>query len=113
MALHRDIFWIGRQWAVTGSGLQMIDQRLKGVFDIQIERLWEAELVQRIRSMRGINAEEFDKALEKARSRFPPAAPASPVRGTAPVPSNAVVPAFVLRAEGKLARFLTQWRVRR
>ena len=25
MALHRDIFWIGRQWAVTGHGMQAID----------------------------------------------------------------------------------------
>ena len=30
MALHRDIYWVGRQWAVTGFGIQAIDQRLKG-----------------------------------------------------------------------------------
>ena len=30
MALHRDIHWIGRQWAVTGHGMQLIDQKLKG-----------------------------------------------------------------------------------
>jgi len=22
MALHRDIYWVGRQWAVTGYGIQ-------------------------------------------------------------------------------------------
>ena len=27
MALHRDIFRIGRQWAVTGFGIQAVDQR--------------------------------------------------------------------------------------
>ena len=35
MALHRDIYWLGRQLAVTGFGLQAIDQRLKGAFDIE------------------------------------------------------------------------------
>ena len=41
MALHRDIFWVGRQWAVTGFGLQAVDQRLKGAFDVEGTRLWE------------------------------------------------------------------------
>ena len=36
MALHRDIHWIGRQWAVTGHGMQLIDQKLQGFFDIAI-----------------------------------------------------------------------------
>ena len=38
MALHRDIYWIGRQWAITGFGVQAIDQRLKGAFDIEDAR---------------------------------------------------------------------------
>ena len=46
MALHRDIFWIGRQWAVTGHGMQLIDQRLEGAFDIEVARLWADELVR-------------------------------------------------------------------
>jgi hypothetical protein len=27
MALHRDIYWVGRQWAVTGYGIQACDQK--------------------------------------------------------------------------------------
>ena len=117
MVLHSDIFWVGRQWAVTGSGLQMVDQRLKGVFDIGIDRLWDEELAQRIRAMRGINAADFEMALAAARSRYP-----EPVPTTAPSvqpqpvvsqPTVPVPPAFVVHAEGRLARFLPQWRVRR
>ena len=37
MALHRDIFWVGRQWAVTGYGVQACDQKQKGQFDIEAE----------------------------------------------------------------------------
>ncbi len=36
MALHRDIYWVGRQWAVTGFGVQAVDQRLKGAFDVEV-----------------------------------------------------------------------------
>ena len=39
MPLHRDIHWIGRQWAVTGLGMQLIDQKLKGFFDIEVSQL--------------------------------------------------------------------------
>jgi hypothetical protein len=118
MALHRDIFWIGRQWAVTGSGIQAVDQRLRGVLDIEIARLWDDAHVQSRRAKPGVNLEDFDKALAAARARFPrePAqmAEAPPASAARPVPTPAPVPlAFVLRAEGKLARFLPQWRVRR
>ena len=41
MALHRDIYWIGRQWAVTGFGLQAVNQKHGGEFDIAIENLWD------------------------------------------------------------------------
>ena len=44
MPLHRDIHWIGRQWAVTGNGMQAVDQRLKGKYDIDIARLWDDDL---------------------------------------------------------------------
>lgn len=46
MALHRDIFWVGRQWAVTGAGIQAVDQRLRGVLDIAIARLWDDDFVR-------------------------------------------------------------------
>src|SRR5215813_7620866 len=71
MALHRDIFWVGRQWAVTGFGVQAVDQRLKGAFDVEAAKLWEDDLPQRMRALAWLNAEDFNKALELARARFP------------------------------------------
>src|SRR6266478_1614244 len=71
MALHRDIYWVGRQWAVTGFGVQAIDQRLKGAFDLEISRLWEDDLTERMHAHAWLNAADFDKALAAARTRFP------------------------------------------
>src|SRR5882757_7027264 len=39
MVLHRDIYWVGRQWAVTGYGVQACDQKQKSKFDIAVEPL--------------------------------------------------------------------------
>lgn len=142
MALHRDIYWVGRQWAVTGFGVQAIDQRLKGAFDIEAVRLWEDDLTEHMRAQAWLNVADFDKALSVARSRFPepprkahalvdsvleliqpassgPSKPAVP-QSDAGVPQNQPVlleprdplAMPVLRAEGRLARFLPQWRVR-
>jgi hypothetical protein len=72
MPLHRDIHWIGRQWAVTGHGMQLIDQKLKGFFDIEASRLWEEALVETMRGKEWLNVADFDKGLEVARKRFPP-----------------------------------------
>ncbi len=123
MALHRDIFWVGRQWAVTGFGLQAIDQRLKGAIDIEIARLWDDDLVARRRAMAGINVEDFSRALDIARTRFfqppgdtpPPSKPASSCtpEGPAIAAPPRLPPLPMLRAEGSLARFVPQWRVRR
>ncbi len=71
MALHRDIYWVGRQWAVTGFGIQAIDQRLKGSFDIELSRVWDDIAVERTRALAWLNAVDFDKALEIARARHP------------------------------------------
>ena len=71
MALHRDIYWVGRQWAVTGFGVQAVDQRLKGAFDIEIARLWDDDLPQRMRALAWLKADDFESALSIARSRFP------------------------------------------
>jgi hypothetical protein len=71
MALHRDIFWVGRQWAVTGSGMQAVDQKQKGKFDIEASRLWEDDLAERLRVEGWLNTEDFDKALDIARKQFP------------------------------------------
>ena len=71
MALHRDIYWVGRQWAVTGFGIQAVDQRLKGAFDVEVARLWEDDLPQRMSALAWLNLDDFNKALEVARARFP------------------------------------------
>src|SRR3974390_1137613 len=71
MALHRDTYWVGRQWAVTGFGLQAVDQRLKGAFDVEVSRLWEEDAIERIRALGWLNRDDFGKALEIAHSRFP------------------------------------------
>lgn len=129
MALHRDIFWVGRQWAVTGLGLQAIDQRLKGAIDLEIAELWDDDLIGRRRAMPGINRDDFDKALAVGRVRFPQPAGsvgAPPLSDAAPAPlaaaaaPQAVVPAtplqapsLTLRTGGILARFVPQWRIRR
>lgn len=81
MALHRDIFWVGRQWAVTGFGMQAVDQKQKGKFDIEASRLWEDDLAERLRVEGWLNTEDFDRALDVARKQFPqPPQKAAPLR---------------------------------
>ena len=71
MALHRDIHWIGRQWAVTGYGMQVIDQRLGGRFDIEIGRLWDQGLPEILSDQKWFNADDFSNGLAIARRRYP------------------------------------------
>ena len=71
MALDRNIYWVGRQWAVTGLGIQLVDQRLKGAFDIEASRVWAEDVPDRMRAYAWLNAEDFNKALSVARERFP------------------------------------------
>jgi hypothetical protein len=86
MALHRDILWIGRQWAVTGHGMQLIDQRLMGAFDIEVARLWDDDLIDRMRAKEWLNAADFDKGLAVARTRHKQPEPGSePI--AAPIPA--------------------------
>ena len=92
MALHRDILWIGRQWAVTGHGMQLIDQRLEGAFDIEVARLWDDDLIESLRAKAWLKVEDFDKGLAVARARHPrqaisisaTAPPAATIEPTAP-----------------------------
>ena len=118
MALHRDIFWIGRQWAVTGSGIQAVDQRLKGVYDVDHAMVWHDGLLDSRRDQAWFNAADFEKALTVARARFP-AAPRAEPEPPAPACPPALQAAAVspvslqLVTRGRLARFLPQWRVRR
>ena len=80
MALHRDIFWIGRQWVVTGFGMQAVNQKHNGQFDIVIDRLWDDNLPDALHGQKWFNPDDFNKALAIARARHPqpPARPASP-----------------------------------
>jgi hypothetical protein len=95
MALHRDIFWIGRQWAVTGHGMQLIDQRLEGAFDIEVIRLWDDDLIESLRGKAWLKAEDFDKGLAVARTRHPQSSGAVgpvPVTAQGPVPEPIAPP---------------------
>ena len=126
MALHRDIYWIGRQWSVTGYGLQLIDQRLKGVFDIEVARLRDKRALDAIWAQDWLKAEDFAKAIAAAHKRFPEPArpcpdeqdkPALPVETilqlsepVSPTPPNSLTPAICpspaleLRTESELAK---------
>jgi hypothetical protein len=143
MALHRDIYWVGRQWAVTAAGIQPIDQKRRSAFDIEVARLWDDGLAAWMRTHGWVNGEDFDQALAVAQSRFPepprkpvplvesvlellrPAPelpqPVAPPLQSAPQPGKPAPaklpepssPMPNLRTAGALARFLPQWRVRR
>jgi hypothetical protein len=84
MALHRNIYWVGRQWAVTGSGIQACDQKQKGKFDIEAARLWEDGVLENIRALKWLNSEDFEKAVTVARKYYP-----EPPRKEPPVPPPA------------------------
>jgi hypothetical protein len=121
MALHRDIYWVGRQWAVTGYGIQACDQRQRGQFDIEASRLWQDGVLESLRAEPWLNREDFDKAVAAARKHYP-----EPARETAPVVENApraapsppvepprpVSEQFGLRIAGGSAKFLPLWRIR-
>ncbi len=82
MALHRDVLWLGRQWAVTGFGIQAVNKKLEGKFDIEATRLGEDGLTEPLRSQPWFDPEDFTEALEVARAHFRetsvPTTPTSP-----------------------------------
>jgi len=103
MALHRDIFWLGRQWAVTGSGMQAINQKYNGQFDIPIERLWDDDLLDGVRDQTWFNPDDFNKGLAVARERHK----RPPLQAVPPLPveallreSDAAAPAQVVPSPG-------------
>jgi hypothetical protein len=71
MALHRDIYWVGSQWAVTGYGIQACDQKQKGRFDIEACQIWEAGVLEGMRALTWLNIGDFDRAIEIARLHYP------------------------------------------
>jgi hypothetical protein len=130
MPLHRDIYWVGRQWAVTGYGMQAIDQRLNGIFDIEVSHLWEDSLPERMHALKWLNVTDFDNGLAAARRHYPEparqAAPpeesvsrlkeksASPLKdGAAAEQPKPAAEAFDMRIEGLPAKFVSPWRIRR
>jgi hypothetical protein len=121
MALHRDIYWVGRQWAVTGYGIQACDQKQKGQFDIEGSKLWDEGVQDNLRGQKWLNAEDFEKAVAVARKYFPePSRSPEPPEKTVFQPENEVrrtglsEPVIEERqARGRgLAKFIPVWRVR-
>jgi hypothetical protein len=128
MALHRDIYWVGRQWAVTGYGLQACNQKQKSQFDIEGLRLWEDGALERLRAETWLNVEDLEKALQVARKYYPEPtrkpAPPSHARSheTRPketplkeIPAAAPKPAvekFEMRIGAWPAKFVRPWRIR-
>jgi hypothetical protein len=122
MALHRDIYWVGKQWAVTGYGVQACDQKQKSKFDIDVSRLWDDDVLESLRAHKWLNVEDLEKALVVARQRFPEPsrklAPAPPVALQTPATARSdpeqpkpLSPEFHMLFSGA-ARFIRPWRVR-
>jgi hypothetical protein len=125
MALHRDIYWVGKQWAVTGYGIQACDQKQKGKFDIEASRIWEDGVLDNVRAQKWLNIKDFDKAIDAAREHYPEPprkkTPSEPpekkkvprAKASAPVePPKPEAPKFEMRIESWPAKFVPLWRVR-
>jgi len=69
VVLHRDIYWLGKQWAVTGYGIQAIDKKLDMKFDVEADRIWEEDLAVPLQSESWFDAADFTMALGIARRR--------------------------------------------
>lgn len=67
VTLHRDIYWLGRQWAVTGHGIQAINKQLNMRFDVEASRIQDDGLEQPMRELAWFDAEDFAEALRVAR----------------------------------------------
>src|SRR5580692_6567053 len=124
MALHREIYWVGKQWAVTGYGIQACNQRQKGQFDLEASRLWEDGVQDAVRAEKWVNADDFEKAVTVARKYFPepPRKARPPQKPIAPeeqkplpvpeAPPKPVAPKFDMRVEGLGAKLTPVWRIR-
>ena len=63
MALHRDIYWLGRQWAVTGYGIQAVDKKLNMQFDVEAPRIWQENLSEPMLALDWFDVEDFKRAV--------------------------------------------------
>ena len=123
MALHRDIYWVGKQWAVTGHGIQACNQKQRSQFDIEGSRLWDEGVQDAVRAEKWVNADDFEKAVAVARKYFPEPSrqampPDQPVslagQGAAQAVAKNPDPAtFQSRVERAAAKWLRVWRIRR
>jgi len=68
--LHRDIYWLGRQWAVTGFGIQAVDPKLNREFDVEVSRIGDEGLAEAMLSEDWFDIEDFASALKVARQRL-------------------------------------------
>jgi hypothetical protein len=120
MALDRDIYWVGKQWAVTGHGIQACNQKQKGQFDISASRLWEDGVQDTVRAEKWVNTDDFEKAVAIARKYYPepprkapapvvPTPPPQPILVPEPKPAT---PKFDMCLEGLPARLTPIWRIR-
>lgn len=123
MALHRDIYWVGKQWAVTGHGVQACNQKQRSQFDIEGSKLWEDGVQAAVRAEKWVDTEDFEKAVAVARKYYPE----SPEKAllteetvsspkfspTSEVRHEPVAPEFDLRIERVAVRWLPVWRVRK
>jgi hypothetical protein len=122
MALNRDIYWLGRQWTVTASGMQPVDQKRYGAFDVEVSRLRDDALLERVRRQPWVDADDFEQGLTVARQHYPdPDAAlvaASSTEETLPLPEPApdarevVEQATLPHAQEAHATFERMWRVR-
>ncbi len=69
VVLHRDIFWLGRQWAVTGYGIQLVSTKHGMRFDIAAADIGRDDLDAPMRDEPWFDATDFAEALTVARRR--------------------------------------------
>ncbi len=69
MSLHRDIYWLGRQWAVTGYGIQAVDQRRFGQHDVEASRIDDQDAIAALEALSWLDVEDFREALRQAKRR--------------------------------------------
>lgn len=69
VVLHRDVFWLGKQWAVTGYGIQAVSQKHNMKFDIEVSQIWNEDLDALMRDEPWFDAQDFAQAVDRARQR--------------------------------------------
>ena len=62
MSLHRDIYWLGRQWAVTGYGIQAVDQKRLGQYDVEAARIEDDDVLATLEAFGWFDVEDFREA---------------------------------------------------